>query len=274
MADGDKGRILQYPVKEIIDAERYKNSSWLVLSPKKAVTINFTSRDMSIQTQDDREKDTFKFLLPMSITTPLQHRWDDQSTVSGKLRDAVVGLIRESGLMVGEYQNIKNAAANVDKIDVASARKFLGKVAQGGETNVSKFAMKNDNPVVYSNSSRRSLSIELNLAVYKSAYDDVFYPIKKLMEYSSPSALKDSVIDYQYPTIFDLKVKHGDKLTLLSIDNAVITSINPTMNGPYINGYPSSAELTLQFEDIDPLYVKSLQTGSEVITVKTKQRTP
>lgn len=267
-----------YPNPDILGLDRLSNSTFLRISPKKVDEINVNARLKSLTSRPTG--DVYYFILPDEISIPLQHSWREHSTVSGNIRQlhATIkkqlgegeSVIAAGGKAIGE---VGAAMGSLAKGQVGAAGGHLVSSLEKLEGNVKPigigdFALKNDNPVVYDNSTRRNLSVELSLAVYTDTYKDVMFPIEKLMELSSPTRSNSSSqqVGFTYPHIFDISIVLGvtSKSTMYHIPNAAITSINPTLKYPYINGYPSAADITLQFEDLDPLYTENLVEGKKV----------
>lgn len=272
-----KGNV--FPNPNILGVDRVNNSTFLRIQPKKVNnkdTVNTNAREKSINSEAIGQP--LFFMLPDEVSIPLQHSWREQATVSGNIRQLHASFARQYGELKTVGSNIAtavpqlgSAVADVMKGNFEGAgTKTLNSFKEfekGGTIDQGLLALKNDNPVVYESSTRRNLSIELSLAVYENTYSDVMEPIELLMELSSPTrGGNNTQVGFIYPYIFDISMVLGttNNVTMYQISNAVITSINPTLKYPYINGYPSSADLTIQFEDLDPLYVEKLVEGRKV----------
>lgn len=49
---------------------------------------------------------------------------------------------------------------------------------------------------------------------------------------------------------------------LIKVSYAAMVSIQPTYQVPYVNGNPIRAELALSFEDMSPLFKKTIEEGT------------
>lgn len=256
--------IKTYPPVGILGSQRISNSLWLVVKPKIVSTVNFNARKGSVSSSFIKNEPILRFLMPDEFSYSLSHRWQESTTISGELRELLSKGIKEYGLLEGEGSNIINQASKLNiKEGLGGAKTVIKGIISGGSTNVDKFAIKNDNPVVYENSSRRSLNIEVNLSIYSNPYEDVYEPIELFEKWSSPKKKDNSILEFEWPYIFDVSIVLGDSDNILySIQNAAITNMAPTLKAPYINGYPSSAELTITFEEIDPLYSSNKIKGT------------
>jgi hypothetical protein len=229
-----------------INRERSKSidSLWLQIIPRKLVMTDLKSRINNIADNTTKE-DPMSFLMPMSYMSTVQHEWQELSTVSSALRD-----------LQSKYGT--------------AAKQATGAVGKGGFT----VGDKADNPILYSNTTRRNIQVQLLFSVYSSTYDDVFLPCQRLIEQSCPDNVPGQNTQFTYPYVFSLQTYTGDNqpTDIISIKSVGIQSIQPTYDGPWIDGYPSKAQLDITFIDLNPLYRSLLlNETNKKITVRSKR---
>ena len=181
------------------------------------------------------------FLLGQSISMGLNHTWNELDTLSGAIR-GVKSTFQKQGS------------------DVASVFKAVTGSDLGQRFNIygAGVSAKNDNPVIYENTDRRQLQVELNFVAHSDAEREVWNPIQALMVWSSAESGERGQFDttFKFPYIFRVQTVTGTgkETGLVNFTDAAITSVLPTYNQPYKNGYPMSAQVQLTFMDINPVY--------------------
>jgi len=121
--------------------------------------------------------------------------------------------------------------------------------------------------LVYRSSDRRKVDLTLNLSVYEDAYKDVVEPVNILRIHSAPSFSQKRGIGTKVdlPTVFKIQTKYCSKeVPLINFRHAVLTSVQPTFKGPYLQGYPSHCEMTLSFADMEHLSKRSFSEYGKV----------
>jgi len=206
-----------------------KDSLWLQIIPRKLKMNDLTKRIDNISDDTTREE-PMNFLMPMSYMATVQHTWDELTTIASGIRD-----------VKSKYSTATKQATGV--------------IDKGGFS----VGDKADNPILYSNTSRRSIPIALLFSVYTSTYDDVFSPCQKLIEQSCPE-INGNVTQFAFPYVFSLQTYTGDNqpVDIISIKSVGIQSIQTTYDGPWLDGYPSKAQLDITFIDLNPLYRSTL----------------
>lgn len=222
---------LFYPTHDIVPngGEGYL---WIYLIPKKVTYIKPSTKEGILTTiQSETIDEEMAFLAPMEFMESTVHDWQPSENIGSKLLETFSSAARTVSLDTNAY--------------------------------------KVDTPLIYRNSERRKFECLIHLSVYKDPYKDVLEPVNKLRKYSSPSFNEDSSLNtkVEIPTVFGIKTKMGTTETpLVNIKNAALLSVSPTFRGPFINGNPSYCELTLSFEDMEPLSKRSFE-GEPIITV-------
>jgi hypothetical protein len=125
--------------------------------------------------------------------------------------------------------------------------------------------IKPDTPLIYRGSSRRELPITFELADQGDPVKDVWDPVQRLREYSSPEHSGDQ-FNIEFPYVFFLQTVTGNGLPipLLTMRRAVLRSVQPSFEGPYRGGYPSRCELTVTFVDMEHVYKDTFKIDPRV----------
>lgn len=233
-----------YPAGMRPDFGESKDTLWLSITPK-----NF-SVDLSSRTGSGgvgRIESPMWFLMPMEWSFAIQHTWEERSNPIGEIKQ-IASKVKE------EFELVKGVAG----------QSFGAK------------GSKNDNPVIYQGSQRRQFNVSLEFSVYSDAKNDVYDPVQRLIEYSSPEIIKESSVDYLRPYVFQIQTYNGQgsRVDIISGDNMAIQTIQPSYKGPWINGYPSHATLDIGLMDLSPLYRSTLRGNRNKavnISIKSKR---
>ena len=221
-----------------------KDTLWLRVTPKTfrpniSVQTGYNSGTPSSQ--------SLNFLLGQSLSMGLNHTWNELDTLSGAIR--------------GVKSTFQKQGADVASVFKAVTGSDLGQrfnVYGGGAS------AKNDSPIIYENTERRSFQIELNFVAHEDAEREVWNPIQALMIWSSAESGERGQFDttFKFPYVFRVQTVTGaGKATgLVNFTDAAITSVLPTYNQPYKDGYPMSATVQLTFLDINPVYRNRIAT--------------
>lgn len=206
------------------------NILWLRLKPK---TINYTKAIFESGNQPISENkwnggESLNLVLPDSFMDQVTHDWKP-------------------------LENIKS--------------RLLEKYATGvKELQQSTEQHKVDTPMLYTDSNRRQISLTVHLAAYEDPESEILDIVRYLQHESCPRLGVDGT-EVGDPTIFQVNTH---PVEFFSISNAAITSIQPTYYAPYFVGNtsdkgtplkgPSRCELTLEFQDIEPLTKERIAT--------------
>ena len=210
---------------------------WLMVTPMRLdVSQVLDTRGPGAVSTTPVDEPTYKFLMPTQYSTSQNHEWDKFESVGVKFNELAT--------------EVTHALHNVTSLHATSA--------------------KSDAPLFYKDSARREWTFEFQFIIYKDAYKDVWLPIQEFLQMSSPKNTGGEAfgvggqIGIEIPYLFRLQTVTGSgvPVPVLSVDEAVITSVQPKYEQPYIGGFPSKAELTLTFKDMNVLYKDSYKTSS------------
>jgi hypothetical protein len=203
------------------------------------------------------------FLAPNELMETMTHSWEDYESMGGRLTQ-----------MIGEYSRFK--AEGMGALKGVFSKKTVGNLMKGDLTGAVNDALtpmggaeivnyRVDSSLQYKTSTRRDLSFQVTLAEMGNPYEDVVKPVRMLQLYSAPTRENDN-ITIKIPYAFKISMRPGG---LLLFKNAVIKTISPVWKGPYISGVPSSVQLQLSIQELDPLY-DDQYTDTDRVKVRTK----
>lgn len=216
-----------------------KDTLWLYVTPKELSYSNVVNaRGKTAVTTVPTNKPTYRFLMPTSFSTSQNHEWDKFETVGSKVNELAT--------------EISHASHNI--------------------TGLNAYSSKADAPLFYKDSARREWTFEFQFIVHSNAYHDVWLPIQEFLQMSAPKNAGGGVtvagatigsVGIKIPFVFALQTRAGNGkiVPVLDVPEAVITSIQPKYEQPYIDGYPAKAELTLTFKDMNVLFNDSYRTS-------------
>jgi len=230
-----------------IDRERAesKDTLWLQVIPRALNLENIRSRVDAFNGNELKGESPMWFLMPTEWSYNIDHTWEDLSSISGAFK--------EIKAKVGSQYNSLLGEGGVSITD----------------------GHKADNPILYTNSTRRAFKVQLDFVVYQDTYNDVYVPVQKLVEYSCPEIMTGST-QFSYPYVFRLQTYTGDgnSVDIISVKTVAIQSVAPTYYGPWIDGYPSKATVDINFIDANPLYRSTLSAEkNKKMTTSTRKST-
>lgn len=248
MADDGVGTYKQFPPEGVHGAEfnSSRDTLWLWITPRKLSYSDVNSprnaRGYDAITTESAGP-SYKMLMPTSYSTSQNHEWDKFESVGTKFSELAT--------------EVTHATHNVTGLHASSA--------------------KADAPIYYKDSARREWTFEFQFIVHSNPYYDVWLPIQEFLRMSAPKNTNGAAfgvvgqIGIEIPFLFQLQTKTGSgrNVPVLSVEEACITSIQPKYEQPYINGYPSKAELTITFKDMNVLYKDSYKTNDEGVVIRT-----
>jgi len=245
---------------------------WISMKPKKIID-QYTKGAGTISLEDPNVE--YLFLAPLELNETLTHHWEAYESVASRLAQKARSLLK--------LKSEGTAFLNIDKnflTEDAAAKDLAGSSeASTTENWLRKINMavpgaripktKIDTPLYYSNSERRSLQFEFVLFNEMKKNDKnpekhLIEPIQDIMKYSSPDLVNQGGIDINFPYMWEVK---SYPQAFLKYTTCALTSVQPTWQSPYINGYPIACRLTLVFTDMSPLYKGAIENGS-VVNVK------
>lgn len=233
------GTFEQYPPMGVHGKEFNDSSDtlWLWIQPKKlSVAQVFHTRGKNAVSATYAPEPAYKLLMPTTYSTSQNHEWDKFESVGVKFNELAT--------------EVSHATHNI--------------------TSLHKTSAKTDAPLFYKDSARREWIFEFQFIVHTDAYRDVWLPIQRFLQMSAPRSTGELYgafdVGIEIPYLFGLQTRTGAgaNVPVLSVPEVCITSVQPKYEQPYIGGYPSKAELTITFKDMNTLYKDSYRDGSNV----------
>lgn len=253
--------------------ENKSGSVWISMKPKK-ILDQYSKGAGAFDTAETGVE--FLFLAPLALNENIVHRWDAYESVASRLAQkarSIVKLGAEANALIdvgGKYLTDENARSKLKKAaanEGATVEDFMT-TAYNSVVGSRIPRIKIDTPLYYTNSERRQIIFEFQLfneSVPGYSPDKVLLdPIQKLMKYSSPSQVNDGNIKINFPYMWEVKTLPQQ---FIKYSTCALIGVQPTWNSPYINGYPSSCNLQLTFQDLSPLYANTIEKGT-IINVK------
>jgi len=250
--------------------------------PLKLENQNSAGRGGSISIGGEN-RPTFAFLAPSTIQENINHTWEGFDSIQSRL----MGKLVAGAKLKNEVSALKNSLSNIVKgnnpsnsVGPSIESSFDAAVRAAGKisgTDVPKF--KVDTPLRYMDSGRREIVLEFILLssaknvvvdepgargygkVRNSSITEVNNIVKDLMMYSAPAIKNSSTIEYEFPYIWRLETSPNN---FLIYEFCALTSVQPTWNAPYIDGYPTHCNVTLTFKDLSPLFRSTIKFGSSI----------
>ena len=270
MADGMHTTVTyyNYPSSGIVPhSNDHDGCLWIEIQAQRLIsqTVNASGKP---NVGDQIE--VFRFLAPDSIIEHLGHTWAGYESLYSRASQTLA-LASKTG---SEVKIIGNAGiTGIKAITKPSSikQKLASMATAAGKTNVAQTRI--DTPLSYQDSDRRKYDFEFQLVDEGDTYNNVVFPVKKLEQYSCPGFRNGVAIDLPYVfKISSLPSSSGGK-KLIDIGYSALTVVTGTYNGPYRNGFPTHATLSLSFEELQPLYresfdeIEMITTGESGIAV-------
>lgn len=247
---------------------------------------------------DGKEGPTLMFVAPTEIQETISHNWGDASNVAVRAINAFTGLsktisdttsLAKSGKKI--YSELEELAkhttpgaetGNVDQ--KADEKSYLEKLNNKFKTSKAKVTSiandyrketfyKYDIPMMYTDSPKPSYHFEFILGDTGDAERDVMLPIQMLKYLSAPSKpgigedpkYKD-MLSFEFPHVCQVDTMFGNEVVpMINMAFAAVTSVQVDYTGPFRNGMPTKASITLTVTNIMPVYKSTLEgaTGSK-----------
>lgn len=223
----------------------------------------------------------YAFLAPLSIFETHDHQWQPYESIASRLAQKV----RSLATVTAEVGALTTAFTSQANTEDSSVQQINREVKEGGRfdmqvvENLAAKAysrapssrvpkIKIDTPLYYENSDRRSIQLEFLLVAEEDPFTDIVEPIQNIMRKAAPAFTGELTIEFPY-----LWEVYSQPNRYLNYSTCVLSSIQPTWNAPYINGYPSNVVLSLRFVDLGPLYRQTIETGTSINVIDAdKQR--
>ena len=228
-------------------------ATWVIMTPMKLNHQTTGNRGGGFAITDREEE--ISLLAPLNMQENISHQWSEYQTMASRILSKVAGFddltanIRALKGVAGGWDKILDTAKNARGVadTIRSSINAIGNAAQGVKIPHNKI----DNPLVYETSPHRTITINFSLAsqtepIGKDIYDITF----KFINYSSPD-LKPNDIEVDLPYIFSIRT---DPSGIINYPVCALTSVQPDYKAPYVNGYPMTIDLTLTFEDLQPIF--------------------
>ena len=233
------------------------NFTWLEIVAYKNESQGAYGRDKnSIQT--GATLGNFKFLIEFdSIMETVTHDYGTYDSILSRLAQKGV----EFGKTIAESSIFVNAGMGAITSEKNNIQQTAGAAADGAfKSDVPRF--KVDSAYIYQDSGRRQYDFSIDLTVYRSGGSsreiDIVNPVKQLQELSCASVT--GYIGIDFPAVFSIKTTPGN---LINIKYCALKAVQPTYNGPWVNGLPTHCKLQLTFEELIPLYSRNITNPDE-----------
>lgn len=221
------------------------------IEAKKLLKQNLQPRDIS-HIQKGALLADWDMVAPTDIQENIQHVWEEYDSIQGTIAEALV-----SGHTAG--MQLMELGANIST------------VASGGtsaidlkNSNVVVPKYKIDSPLVYKGSTRREYTFTFPMMEWMDIYGDVIDPISDFRRYSCAAIGSNSTDTIEWPAVFSVV---SSPYPFILIPDAALTNVQVTYKSPYKFGMPQSADLTLTFKDLRPLYRSSWGSSDGKISV-------
>lgn len=230
------------------------NFTWLQIECWENKSQGSVARD-STAVQRGNQLGYFEFLIEFdSIMETVTHDYGSFDSILSRLADKGVEIGKSAREVSLGYSSLTEAIKT--QSTGGSMEQVLSTAGQAAlKEDVPKF--KVDSAYIYQDSGRRSYDLSVDLIIHTDRYNDIVKPVKKLQEFSCAEA--DGLIGIKFPAIFEIKTIPNE---LIHLKYCVLKSVQPTYNGPWVNGYPTHCKLQLSFEEVIPLYKRNI-TNSE-----------
>jgi hypothetical protein len=234
-----------------------KDTLWIEFEILRIEHQNFDVREKGgISVFETGEK--FYLLAPNEFGLNVSHRWGDDKNIGARLLEKVVHLKHETKEIKAVYKSIDNLLSN-------SGATSLKAGLAGAK--IHDF-QRVDAPMMYTDSEHRTYIFDFIFADQGKIYEDVYQPIDMLQRYSSAVDI-DQTIKIELPHIFKIRTVDGNNQTknIINVDRAAVTSMQPVFKGPYRDGYPTQATLSITFVDLSPLFASQWGPGRNRVNV-------
>jgi len=247
------------------------DATWVIITPMKLHHQTTGNRGGGFAITGREEE--IKLMAPPNLQENITHQWSEYQTMASRILSKVAGFddltanIRALGGVAKEWDKILDTAKNARGVSntIRSSINAIGNAAQGVQIPHNKI----DNPLVYETSPHRNITINFSLAtqsrpIGKDIYDITF----KFINYSSPD-LKPGDIEVDLPYIFSIRTEPSG---IINYPVCALTSVQPDYKAPYVDGYPMTIDLTLTFEDLQPIFRTFLNKSykSKVTVIKSR----
>ena len=213
-----------------------ENWMWLHLTPYSVQDMNTAPRIAKVRATRDGEE--LKFAIVEGWKENIAHEW-------GKY-DSITGFFLKKWVTTGRFlHDIKGFHPSHEH---------------------EAYSAKVDEALIYLDSPRREITIDLNLAALQDPYAEVWKPVKQLQWYSSAGIDGNRMISFEWPHVFHVEIKGpGNPTALFEMKYAAMRNCDVEWKMPFIKGVtgyglmPNVAHMTLAFQELAPLYKQTLE---------------
>lgn len=273
-----------------ITGDMADNMMWIELKFKKYTQLRGNVWESGGFAGDVTKGPTLMFIAPTEMQETFTHDWVDASNVAGRALTAYTGFKKTysdakslgKSLMhegAGILERLspgadsgsdasKEALALTDKKEDEFTRKSLSTVSRLANEYRKESFYKYDSPQMYKDSPKPVYNFMFSLGDTGDNEYDILLPIQMLRYLSSASKptigeeYEKDLIKIEFPYICEVNTVWGNKaVPIINMKYAAITSLQIQYNGPYRNGIPTKADITLSLSSLMPLY-RSTIAGS------------
>jgi len=263
MSEGIEGKIYRNPERAGIVPQTRPDYGvvWIKMSAFKIKSQQTMARGTDfLEVDRNTSLPTFQFIAPNDIIETTSHHWETYDSLVSRLGQKVAEVLKAVNEGKGVGAGLKSFKENVVEIwNDPNHTEGEGKIAHtlneslGATIRNSKvYNFRLDTPLVYTGSERRSLELNFNLIEEGGGTADIIEPVKTLQALSC-SVQTDNLIGVDIPYVFSIETY---PIPWINIKYAALKTVQPTFRGPFVGGLPSSCELLLSFESLEPLYRK------------------
>jgi hypothetical protein len=217
--------------------------------------------------QIDEMPYVWKFIAPNELLETIQHTWAEYDSLAGRVAEKtgemskgfeeITGLAKTGALQVGKLVTQGTGGKNVIQV-VEGA---LGAI--GANTSVVNY--RKDSPLAYKESQRRQYDLTFNLVEEGSPFHDIIEPVRMLQKFSAP-IMRNDLQGIGIPYVFRIST---EPFNWLGIEYAACKTIQSTFKGPYMDGMPTSCELTVTFESLSPMFNTEFSIENRISVTQT-----
>lgn len=230
---------------------------WITMTPMEVeyATTYDTTGGSGLSIKETKTDFAVRLLAPSNILETVSHSWDIWESIASRM--AGWGMKFEKMLEEGKgaFKTIERIYNNKDSIGWKNiAPEILSAV---GHTKVP--AQRLDAPLIYTASERREFTMDFQLVPVGMEAFEMMDIIQVLQGFSAPG--KTGTISISLPHVWKVQAEiftqSGDATPVflpLYIEQAAITSIQPSYHGPYIDGNPQWITLTITFKELTPIF--------------------
>lgn len=252
------------PENSFLDLESSNEAVWIKLTAYRIKSQSAGARINLLDTIEPVPGAIFEFLAPNEIMETLSHEYGSYDSIASRMSQVTGALGKTAEEIKGVGHSVLEATRHGNSLKSA-ANAAAGQINQ---TNVEFY--RPDEAMVYQNTNRRGIEFSFKLFECGDPKKYIVDIINELLSMSSPQKT-DNLSGILPPYLFHIQTSN---VVFLDIEACALESVQYTYSAPYINGYPSSCELTLSFKQILPVFddlfsnIKKISVTSTGMSVK------